>query len=293
MTSRNNAALGIGLMVLSCFCAAGNSAFAKGLMLVFPFALVLLVRSLTAIALLLPVTRPDHFRAAPRPGLQLFRLVLCGIEVLLYFYALAHLPIVDVMTYYLATPIYVTAISAVILREHVGWRRWSAVLVGFLGVLIALRPSAAMLTWPALIALIGSLFYAGVLSTTRALRGTPANLLLLSQLSGVLVFAAIGSWMNWVAPTFYELVLMSGLGVITLISSFCTIGSLKLAPASVVVPYQYTLILWGGLFGYLFFDEWPQVTTLIGAAVIIAAGLYIFLREQALSRRSLPVVGPA
>jgi drug/metabolite transporter (DMT)-like permease len=83
-----------------------------------------------------------------------------------------YLPLADTVTFYLAAPIYVTALSAIFLKEQVGWRRWSAVAVGFIGVMIALRPSAATLTWPALIAIVGSSFFAVFLIITRMLRGT-------------------------------------------------------------------------------------------------------------------------
>ncbi|MCC7045448.1 MAG: DMT family transporter [Alphaproteobacteria bacterium] len=281
---------GIGLMLFACFCSAGGSALAKGLMAGFPIAMVLFFRTITAWSLVFSFTRMEDFRGLPHPWLQLLRIVLCGVEVPIYFFALTELPIVDALTYYLATPIYVTAISA-LLGEHVGWRRWTAILVGFAGVLVALRPSAAMLTIPALVALTGSILYAGVLTTTRILRGTPDRILLIGQQTGVLIVAgaAVAS-QSWGSVTASDVVLSMLLGGLTLVGSFCINRSLKLAPASIVVPYQYTLLPWGGLFGFLFFAETPQVTTLLGAALIIGAGLYIFMREQMLAKRaSMPV----
>src|SRR5438132_7641139 len=100
------------------------------------------------------------FTTAPRPRLQLARVALSTLEVAMFFWAVSYLPLADTVTFYLASPIYVTALSGWILREQVGWRRWSAVLVGFVGVLLALRPSAASFTLPALIALAGSGFFA-------------------------------------------------------------------------------------------------------------------------------------
>jgi len=87
------------------------------------------------------------------------RVVLSTLEIAAFFLAAAYLPLADVTTYYLATPIFVTALSAIVLREQVGWRRWSAILAGFFGVLIALKPSAQSVTWPAMIALAGSLAF--------------------------------------------------------------------------------------------------------------------------------------
>lgn len=272
-------------MLLSCFFTAINGALAKSLMMGLPIAMFLLIRTATAWSLVFSVTKPSQFRPLPHPWLQLLRIVLCAVEVPIYFVSLAKLPMVDTMTYYLATPIYVTAISS-LLGERVGWRRWTAILVGFAGVVIALHPSAAMLTVPALIALTGSILYAAVLAMTRVLRGTPDRLLLLAQQTGVLVFAGAIAIPNWVPVAMMDVVWTAALGILTLFGSFCTNRSLKLAPASVVVPYQYTLLLWSGLFGFLFFAEVPQATTLIGAAFIIAAGLYIFVREQTLGVRN-------
>ena len=118
---------------------------------------------------------------APRPGLQVLRIVLSTLEVAMFFWAVGYLPLADAVTFYLAGPIYVTAISALLLKERVGWRRWTAVLVGFLGVVIALRPSAATLTLPALIALAGSLSFALLMIVTRVLRETNDTVLIATQ----------------------------------------------------------------------------------------------------------------
>ena len=104
---------------------------------------------------------------APRPWLQLLRVTLSTLEVAAFFLATVYLPLADVITYYLACPIFVTALSAIVLREHVGWRRWSAILIGFCGVLIALRPSTQTVSWPAMIALGGSLSFAVLMLITR------------------------------------------------------------------------------------------------------------------------------
>ncbi len=290
-SSGSTALAGIGLMLFACFCSGASGALAKGLMVGIPIAIVLLFRTASAWLIVFSLTRPSAFRDLPHRRLQLLRVVLCAVEIPIYFYSLSHLPIADTLTYYLATPIYVTAMSA-LLGERIGWRRWSAILVGFVGVLVALRPSATMLTVPALVALAGSLIYAGVLVTTRVLRGTPDKVLLLGQQTGVLILAGVFASQNWVAVTVTDIALMAVLGGFALVGSSCINRSLKLAPASVVVPFQYTMLPWGGLFGYLFFAETPPMSTLLGAALIIAAGLYIFMREQALSRRTPMPVDP-
>jgi drug/metabolite transporter (DMT)-like permease len=287
-----NVIAGIAFMLLGCFISSGTSALAKGMLLAFPLLQVLAIRNFTAIALCSTITPFRSFASLPLPRIQILRVVLCAIEAPMYFFALSMLPIVDVMTYYMAGPIYVTAISAVFLGERVGWRRWSAVAAGFLGVLIALRPSSALLSLPSLIALAGSVLYAGILITTRMVRGTPNSILVLTQIVGAFFIAAIMAPMVWIQPTPGQFILICALGLGTVITTGCVNRSLSLAPASVVVPYQYALIVGAALFGFLFFNEKPQVTTLIGAAIIIAAGIYIFMRELKVAPKPPVVEAP-
>src|ERR1700688_1404221 len=219
-----------------------------------------------------------------RTPLQLLRTMLSPIEVAAYFLATVYLPLADVVTYYLACPIFVTALSAIVLRERVGWRRWSDILIGFCGVLIALRPSSQTVSWPALIALSGSLSFALLMLITRSLRATPDIVLATSQFAGTFALGALMSPFGWVTPGLGSLGLFAAAGCISVGALFCVNRSLKLAPASVVVPYQYSMIVWAVMFGYLVFGDVPQMATILGAAIIIGAGLYIFLRERHLGR---------
>ena len=161
-----------------------------------------------------------------------------------------YLPLADAITFYLAGPIYVTALSALLLKEQVGWRRWAAVLVGFLGVVIALRPSAASLTLPALIALAGSVCFALLMIVTRMLRDTHDTVLMSTQMASTFAFGAVAAPLSWVTPSLYDLMFLSGFGAVSVVALFSINRSLKLAPASVVVPYQYTMLVWAILLGY-------------------------------------------
>jgi drug/metabolite transporter (DMT)-like permease len=224
------------------------------------------------------------FTRLERPWLQLLRVVLSTLEVAAFFLATVYLPLADVVTYYLACPIFVTALSAIVLREQVGWRRWSAVLVGFAGVLIALQPSAQTVSWPAMIALGGSMSFAVLMLITRSLRATPDIVLATSQFIGTFTLGALMSPFGWMAPSLGSLGLFAAAGCISVSALLCVNRSLKLAPASVVVPYQYSMIVWAVMFGYFVFGDVPQPATIMGAAIIIGAGLYIFLRERKLGR---------
>ena len=198
---------------------------------------------------------------APWPSLQLLRVVLSTLEVAFFYWAVAYLPLADVMTYYLAAPIYVTALSPVLLDEAVGWRRWTAVLVGFAGVLVALRPSASTLTLPALVAVLGSLIFALMMITTRKLRGTSGTALVTGQTLGALLLGGALAPFDWVTPSPRDFLLLSLLGVVAMVAHVCVNRSLQLAPASVVAPFQYTLIVWAVVLGYLVFGDVPQLGT--------------------------------
>lgn len=286
---------GIGLMLLGVFLFCCNDALGKWLLGTYGVGQMLMIRSIAALVLLAPfVVRAGMvaYKTAPRPRLQVLRVLLGTMEVAMFFWAVSYLPLADTVTFYLAGPIYVTALSATLLGEPVGWRRWSAVTVGFTGVLIALNPSPATLTWPALIALAGSFFYALLLVATRYLRGTPDIVLASGQIASTFAFGVFTAPLGWITPSLTDYLLMSLLGLVAVIALICVNRSLKLAPASVVVPYQYTMIIWAVVLGYLVFGDVPEVHILIGGAIIAAAGIYIFLREQRQGRREEPCTSP-
>jgi drug/metabolite transporter (DMT)-like permease len=275
--------MGIGLMVAGVFIFTLNDALGKWLVASYSVGELLLIRSAIGIALLTPLigrAGSAAFATAPRPWLQIVRVALSVTEVAAFFLALRYLPLADAITFYLAGPIYVTALSVVLLGERVGWRRWTAVCVGFIGVLVALRPSGDSLTWPALIALAGSIIYAVFMTVTRALRDTDSTVLVTGQVGGTLLFGLVAAPFGWVTPSLMDVVLLGLFGATAIAALFCVNRSLSVAPASVVVPYQYTMIVWGALLGYLVFGDVPSLNVFIGAAIIVAAGLYIFVREQ-------------
>ena len=286
-TSANRAALaGISLMAAGIFVFAVNDALGKWLVATYSVGQVLLIRSLAALAVLAPFIVRDRqsFAAAPRPSMQAVRALFATVEVACFYWAVAYLPLADVMAYYLAGPIFVTAIVGTVLREPVGWRRWSAVIVGFFGVLVCLRPGSGALSWPALIALAGSFTFSLSMIATRSLRGTTDIVLVTAQTAAAMIFGAVLAPIGWVTPPPRDALLLALLGMVAMVAHVCVNRSLKLAPASIVVPYQYTTIVWAVLFGYWVFGDVPDAAMLLGAAIIIAAGLFIVLRERRLAR---------
>ena len=286
---------GIALMVLSIFLFSFGDAMGKFIVATYSVGQLLFLRACAALLLLSPIIwrQRAHFASLERPWLQLFRVVLSTLDVAAFFLATVYLPLADVVTYYLAGPIFVTAMSAIFLGERVGWRRWSAILIGFCGVLIALRPSAQTVTLPALIALGGSLSFATLMLVTRSLRATPDIVMVSSQFVGTFLLGLGMSAFHWVPPTPSSLALFALAGCTSVAALLCVNRSLKLAPASVVVPYQYSMIVWAVIFGFIVFGDVPSIATIVGAAIIIGAGLYIFLRERDLGRGDTQVNPPA
>lgn len=282
---RGATSAGIGMMLLGILLFSVNDTLGKWLVGDYTVGQLVLVRSVAGLAILSPLivrTGLRRFRHMQRPRLQLLRVALSTAETALFFWALVGLPLAEGMTYYMAGPVYVAALSPLLLGERVGARRWVAVAAGFAGVLLALRPSPERLTLPALCALGGSLTYAAFLVATRKLAGTPGTVLMTAQLAGAGVFgAALVLWQGWAALGWRDAALMLLLGAGSLAGNLCVNRSLRLAPASVVVPFQYTMILWGVLFGWLAFGDAPDRLTLLGAAVIAGAGLVLLRTEGA------------
>src|ERR1051326_3667160 len=278
-----NVLAGIGFMLLSVMLFSLNGAIGKWLVPAYPMGEALLIRSLTALVLLAPFlwrAGLSAFTTAPRPRLQVLRATISTVEIVCFFWSVAYLPLADVITFYLAVPIYVTALAPFVLNENVGWRRWAAVLIGFAGVLLALKPSTAALTAPALVPLARSLLCAVVLIITRVLSNTANTVLVSSQVATTGVFGLVAAPFGWVTPPLGDFALMVLFGVLAMGGLPCLNMSLRRAPASVVVRYQYTTIVWG----VVLFGEEPRVRVRAGAGVIIAAGLFIFFREQKVAR---------
>jgi drug/metabolite transporter (DMT)-like permease len=275
--------LGIAMMLLGSFLFSSNDVLGKWLVATYSVGQLLLIRSAAALLLMWPMVARTGIRALvrlERPRTQVLRVVFATFEVICFYWAVYYLPVADVMTFYLAGPIYVAALSPWMLGESVGWRRWTAIVIGFAGVVIALQPSAASLSIAALISVVGSFTFALTIIQSRQLRGTPDTALVFWQTVGALVAGIVLAPFGWVTPGAVDFALLSFLGVFAMLAHICIVRSLKLAPAAVVAPIQYTMLLWAILFGFLVFGDVPQPPMLIGAGVIIGAGLFIFARER-------------
>ncbi|WP_159953114.1 DMT family transporter [Rhizobium sp. 18065] len=285
-TAGNAVLVGVVLMLFGDFLFSLNDAMGKWLVASFSVGQVLVMRSLGSFVMLTPMIAKqgsDGLFRLERPSLQILRVVLTTADVALFYAAVAYLPLADVMTFYMAGPIYVAALSHFFLGETIGWRRWLAVVIGFIGVIIALRPSSAMLSWPAVFGLIGSLSFALTLILSRRLRQTSDVTLVTWQTVAALVAGAVLSIGSWNPMSGLDLAAMLALGIVAASAHMMITRSLKLAPASLLAPLQYSLLLWAIILGYLFFGDLPDTQVLVGSAVIVLAGLFIFHRKKVVS----------
>ena len=263
-----------------------NDVMGKWLMGSYSVAQLMAVRSLSALVVLVPFLLRDglgQLWRLDRPGLQALRAGLLAVEGLGFYAAVAYLPLADVVTYWLAAPIYVAALAPLVLGERVRGSVWAAIGLGFVGVLMAPNPSQAGLTPAAGIALLGSAALAGAMLLGRKLRGTPNTVLVAWQIVGALIAsgAIIASTPGaWVATPPRDLAALCLLGVVAMAAHILVNRSFKHAEAAVVMPYQYSLLIWAILFGALFFADPPRPAMLLGAGLIVLAGLIIARRNR-------------
>lgn len=279
----NATRVAIAIMLLGMLMFTLNDVMGKWLVATYSVGQVLLIRSAAALLVLAPFLWRGGVRpllTAERPGMQALRVLFSSAEVYCFYFAVISLPLADVMTYWLAAPIYVAALSPFLLGEKVGWRRWLAILAGFVGVVVALQPSAATLSAPALVSIAGSFCFAFMMLSGRALRGTPDSVLVFWQMAAAGLVGLVTAPIGWVTPGAFDLSLLALLGVVAMVAHVCVNRALKLADASVVAPFQYSLLFWAVLFGFIVFGDVPRPAMLAGAAIIVASGWFIMVRER-------------
>ncbi len=216
-----------------------------------------------------------------RLGLQLARSLLLVVTTGCFFLALSLLPLAEASAIMLVAPLFVTALSVPLLGEPVGLRRWCAVVVGFLGALIVVKPGAGVFEWAALLPLAAASLYAFYQIATRVLAASdpPETTLLYTGLVGALAASAVVPW-AWQAPDAAGWALMAVVGTLGGASQFALIKAFESAPAAVVSPFGYSNMIWATLYGLVLFGDVPEWTTLAGAGVLIASGLYVWYRER-------------
>ncbi len=245
---------------------------------------VTFLRNLVAAIVLIPFIMKDGgFKALQtrRPGLHLIRSLTGLTGVCCYFFAVQRLSVGEVMVISQAVPLFVTALAVPVLAEKVGWRRGSAVVVGFVGVVIALGPVREVTT-AALIAVLGTALWSITILTVRILGATerPATTTFYYMVFGTIVGGLLQPWF-WRMPGIETWALFAAIGVLGAIAQLLIAHALKIGEASVVSPFNYTAIIWAIAIDLAIWGVLPTFWTIAGAAVITLAGLYIFRREAA------------
>ena len=270
-------------MCVGMLCLTINDAFAKWLTAHYHPVQIVFLRNLVALPLVavaaIAISGPSVLRT-PHAGLHAARGLLLVAGSICFFMGLKFLPLAEAVSLVFAAPIFITALSVPLLGEKVGWRRWLAVLVGFAGVLIIVRPGAAAFQYASLFVVATALFYALIMLSARRLNPSEGlwTLMFYVVLFPLLfsAFAMPAVWQPVEAAHFAHLVALAIFGTLglTLISQ-----AFRMAPAPVIAPFDYTALIWATLLGWAVWSELPDSWTYVGAAIIIASGIYIILRE--------------
>ena len=286
----SNAARAILMMVAAAGILTVNDAIAKWLTERYPVGQVLAMRGglvvLLVYAWAVVSGRGAVLRVKSWP-LHLARGGLMAGSTFLFVTSLWLLPIADAIAISFAGPIFATALAALILGEPVGWRRWSAVAVGFAGVVVMVRPTPEMFRIVALIPIVAA--FVGALRdiVTRKLgTGGESTLMVLIVSTSIVAFAGLLTLpFGWVVPTLPELGMIALTSVLVAVAQGLMIESLRLGEVGLVGPFKYTSLLWALLLGLFIWGDVPGTWTLAGAALVVASGLYIWHRETVVRRR--------
>lgn len=243
---------------------------------------ILFLRQLGMAVMVLPAILrkfPGSLRSA-RPGLQITRMSFAIVAMLGGFTAIIHLPLADATAIFFAKSFFVTIFAMLILGEVVGVYRWSAVVVGFVGVMIMLQPGTDNFSIYGLASLAGAAAAAAVMIILRILSQSDSadTILTWSALGIGLVMAGPGIYF-WQWPTITEWGLLVGLSVVSYFGQRCNIFAYKYGEASLLASLDYLRLLWATLIGYLVFGHFPGAPTWIGAAIVIAAAIFTVYRE--------------
>lgn len=221
-----------------------------------------------------------------KPAQQIARAILLPLCTILNFSALKYLQLDQTMTVFLSVPMMITALGGPFLGEWAGPRRWAAILIGFIGVIIVARPGTSMFSPPILLSIASAICLALYSLLTRRLSQIETNqsLNFLPGLFGSIIFLPLAAT-NWVLPQHPMLLIMlCTLGLFGMSGHYCLIKASTLTAASKISPFLYTQLIWMTLFGWLVFSDIPDFWTIIGATVICSSGLYLWFREAQIRR---------
>ena len=286
MFTRNQLGVLYGIASVACF--AMMDASVKWLDM-FPVGQVLFSRfffGLIPILMLVPRNEFKTFYKTSRPKLHAFRAITGTLAIIALFIALREIPLADVVSLTFGGPIFVTLGSIFFLSEKVGIRRWLAVLIGFFGMLLIVKPAYEELNIYYIFPIIFCIFFACVALSIRSLSSTEPNyrialyFSLLSMIVGLLTLP-----FGWVMPNKFELFLLIFTGLVGSVANILLTVSLRYAEASLVTPTKYLNLVFAILLGYFIWSEIPRLLTLVGAGLIIISSVIIFMRESELKKK--------
>lgn len=216
-----------------------------------------------------------------QPKLQFFRAIIGTCALLSWFTALGMMPVGDATAISFVTVLFVTIGAALVLKEKIGVRRWTAILIGFVGTLIIIRPGSGVLGTGALVALMSTVFWAAALICVKILSRTDSSITMVFYANVFFtIFSFIPALFFWTWPTFEQNMWLLLIGVMATLAHLCMAQSLKMADATAVAPVDYTRMLFAAGVGYLMFGEFPDVMTWVGGTVIFLSTVYITYRES-------------
>ncbi len=292
----DNFSLGALLMSFAAFLWVLHDAISKWLMQDYSIYQVLLLRTVfSLLPILIVVRREGGYRRlrGARVWVCLGRGCLAVACFGLFLAALPLMPLTDAFAIVMSAPLLISALSALVLKERVGFRRWAAVLVGFSAVLVMVRPGGDIASSGALFVVGSVVAYSFAMILTRRLGSTESAGAM--TFYSALVFLAVGliaAPFSWIQPTPIGMLLMAATGVLAGSAQYCLTEAFRIAPPSVVAPFEYTSLLWAMLFGFLVWGDVPSTLVLVSAAVVIASGIDLLRNERAAQRRNRDAPAP-
>ncbi len=276
---------GIALMVLAMCLMASMDATAKWLVEDISIPQILLVRfGVFLIVALALASRRSLIRTvrSKKPALQVIRCMVMLAEISVFIWAFSLLPLADVHAIAAVSPLMATALAVPLLREKVGWHRWSAVAIGFIGVLIIVRPGSGVMGWAAFVPLLAAFLWALLQVLTRkvGLEDSVETTALYSAAIAVAVMALFAPF-SWKPPTSEQWALLVLTGVLGSAGLLVLFKALQVGAASALQPFSYSMVVWATVLGLLIWGHFPDAWTLTGVAIVVAGGLYAFSRERA------------
>ncbi|BBK38586.1 hypothetical protein STAQ_36640 [Allostella sp. ATCC 35155] len=278
---------GILLMLAAVACFVVMDALIKWLSQTFPTMQVVFFRSLFALVpIVIMVVHQGGIQRlkTKRPGMHALRCIVGLGSMICFFHAFRVMPLADVIAIGFAAPLFVTALSVPLLREKVGIRRWTAVVVGFVGVLVMVRPGLDLFEVGAGIALLGTVGYSLAMILMRNLGKTDTTTAITFYFTMCsTIVAGLAMPFVWIEPPgMTEWLLLALVGLIGGVAQLLMTQAFRITPVAVIAPFDYTAMLWGTAIGYAVWGEIPDTLLWVGAAIVAGSGLYIVHRETRL-----------